>query len=104
MKSFIQSQELAFILEFIQEVVDFKEFIRGFQSTGAAILIGLGEIHLFKFYIDNDGWPVIRYKVSAVDAQWLSHNKPPICLWKKDDASQPRLPQGTLKPVPFKPM
>ena len=52
--------------EFIQEVADFKSFIHGYQSRGAARLIGLGEMHLFKFYVDNDGWPVMRYKKSAV--------------------------------------
>ena len=62
MKAFMQSQELSFMPEFIQEVADFKSFIFGYQSSGAACLIGLGEMHLFKFYMDDDGWPVMRYK------------------------------------------
>ena len=46
--------------EFIQEVADFKSFIHGYQSSGATRLIRLGEMHLFKFYMDDDGWLVIR--------------------------------------------
>ena len=53
--------------EFIQEVADFKSFIYGYQSSGAARLIGLGGMHLFKFYVDNDGWPVMMYKKSVVN-------------------------------------
>ena len=62
MKAFMQSQDLSFMPEFIQEVADFKSFIHGYQSSGATRLIGLGEMHLFKFYVDDDGWPVMRYK------------------------------------------
>ena len=42
MKAFMQSQELSFMPEFIQEVADFKSFISGYQSSGATCLIGLG--------------------------------------------------------------
>ena len=61
MKAFMQFQDLSFMPEFIQEVADFKSFIHGCQSSGATHLIGLGEMHLFKFYVDDDGWPVMRY-------------------------------------------
>ena len=49
MKAFMQSQDLSFMSEFIQEVADFKSFICGYQSSGAAYLIGLREMHIFKF-------------------------------------------------------
>ena len=41
MKAFMQSQDLSFMPEFIQEVVDFKSFIHGYQSSRAPILVGL---------------------------------------------------------------
>ena len=72
---------MSFKSEFIQEAADFKSFIHGYKSSGVTHLIGLGEMHLFKFYVDNNGWPVMRYKKSAIDAQWLSLNRPPIRLW-----------------------
>jgi hypothetical protein len=53
MKAFMQSQEQAFMPKVIQEVADFKSFIEGYQSSGAARLIGLGKMHLFKFYVDT---------------------------------------------------
>ena len=78
MKAFMQLQDLSFMPEFIQEVADFKSFIHGYQNSSLARLIGLGEMHLFKFYVDDDGWLVMRYKKSAVDAQWLPLNRPPV--------------------------
>ena len=74
----MKSQDLSFMPKFIQEVADFKFFIHGYQSSSAVHLIGLEEMHLFKFYVDDDGWPIIRYKKSTVDAQWLPLNRPPI--------------------------
>ena len=61
----MQSQDLSFMPEFIQEVADLKSFIHGYQSSGATCLIGLGEMHLFKFYVDDDGWPVIVNRVNS---------------------------------------
>ena len=59
----------AFILKLVQEVADFKKFLHGYRHDGANKLIGLGEMHLFKFYVehkgDNMGWPVMRYKVRS---------------------------------------
>lgn len=68
MKAFMDSQKTtAFIPELVQEVADFKKFLVGYQHDGANKLTGLGEMHLFKFYVeedgDNVGWPVMRYKV-----------------------------------------
>ena len=70
MKAFMDSQKTtAFIPELVQEVADFKKFLYGYQHDGANKLIGLGEMHLFKFYVEekgNDmGWPVMRYKVRS---------------------------------------
>jgi hypothetical protein len=104
MKAFMQSQELSFMPELIQEVGDFKSFISGYQCSGAASLIGLGDKHLFKFFVDNDGVPVMTYKKSATDAHWLPRDRPPLRLWKTDSNGRPMLPRGAPKPVPFKPM
>ena len=70
MKAFIDSQKTtAFIPELVQEVVDFKKFLQGYQYDGANKLIGLRKMHLFKFYVeekgDDMGWPVMRYKVHS---------------------------------------
>ena len=70
MKAFMDSQKTtAFIPELVQEVADFKKFLQGYEHDGANKLIGLGEMHLFKFYVeetgDDMGWPVMRYKVCS---------------------------------------
>jgi hypothetical protein len=90
--------------EVIQKVVDIKLFIEGYQSSGAARLIGLDEMYLFKFYVDTTGVPVMKYKKSTVDAQWLPQNRPLVRLRKEDADDRPTLPVGSPKPVPFKPM
>ena len=70
MNAFMDSQKTtAFIPKLVQEVADFKKFLQGYQHDGANKLIGLGEMHLFKFYVeekgDDMGWPVMRYKVCS---------------------------------------
>ena len=70
MKAFMDSQKTtAFIPELVQEVADFKKFLYGYEYDGANKLIGLGEMHLFKFYVekngDDMGWPIILYMVRS---------------------------------------
>ena len=70
MKAFMDSQKTTtFIPELVQEVADFKKFLHGYEYDGASKLIGLGEMHLFKFYVeengDNMGWLVMHYKVRS---------------------------------------
>ena len=55
MKAFMESQELSFIPEFIQEIADFKSFVKGYIRDGPGKLIGIGDMHLFKFYVDDEG-------------------------------------------------
>ena len=70
MKVFMDSlKTTAFIPELIQEVANFKKFLQGYQHDSANKLIGLREMHLFKFYIEEKGddmdWLVMRYKVRS---------------------------------------
>ena len=78
MKAFMKSQKLAFLPEVIQEVADFKSFVQGYQCSGTERLLGISNMHLFKFYVDSEGVPVMKFKKSAVDAEWEPRNKPPI--------------------------
>jgi hypothetical protein len=56
MKAFMDSQKSAvFIPELVQEVADFKSYVRDFHHDGTNKLSGLGEMHLFKFYVEEDG-------------------------------------------------
>ena len=56
MKAFMDSQKTtAFNPELVQEVANFKKFLHGYEHDDANKLIGLGEMHLFKFYIEENG-------------------------------------------------
>ena len=84
MKAFMDSQKTtAFMPELMQEVANFKKFLNGYQHDGVNKLIGLGEMHLFKFYVeekgDDMGWPVMRYKVRY---QFLPISSCPFFEWK----------------------
>jgi hypothetical protein len=73
MKTFMDLQKLAvFIPELVQEVADFKLYVQDFHHDGTNKLSGLGEMHLFKFFVEEDGedrgWPVIRYKVLPISS------------------------------------
>jgi hypothetical protein len=73
MKAFMDSQKLSvFIPELVQEIADFKSYMRDFHHDGTNKLSGLGEMHLFKFYVEEDGedrgWPVMRYKVLRISS------------------------------------
>ena len=92
MKAFMESQELSFLSEFIQEVGDFKSFVKGYLCSGASRLIGLGEMHLFRFYVESDRNPVMKYKISAVDSNWLPCDTTSRCLWNKDSSGRVKLP------------
>ena len=84
MKAFMDSQKTtAFIPELVQEVANFKKFLHGYQHDSANKLIRLGEMHLFKFYVeekgDDMGWPVMHYKVRS---QILRISICPFFEWK----------------------
>ena len=66
--------------KFIQEIANFKSFVKGYIRDGPTKLIGLGDMHLFKFFVNDEGWPIMLYKESTVDLHWLPCNKPPIYL------------------------
>jgi hypothetical protein len=77
MKAFMDSQKtVAFITEVVQEVADFKKYVKDFHHDGVNALTGLGEMHIFKFFMEADGddrgWPVMRYKVHfSFDAAYM---------------------------------
>jgi hypothetical protein len=73
MKAFMDSQKsVVFIPELVQEVADFKSYMRNFHLDGTNKLSGLGEMHLFKFYMEENGedrdWPVMWYKVLHISS------------------------------------
>jgi hypothetical protein len=73
MKAFMDLQKsTVFIPELVQEVADFKSYMRDFHHDGTNKLSGLGEMYLFKFYVEEDGedrgWPIMQYKVLHISS------------------------------------
>jgi len=64
--AFMQSPKLSFLLEIIQEVGDFKFFLKGSLCSGTTIKIDLEEMHLFRFYVDSNGVPIMMYLKSTI--------------------------------------
>jgi hypothetical protein len=56
MKAFMDLQKSAvFIPELVQEVADFKSYVWDFHHDDTNKLFGLGEMQLFKLYVEEDG-------------------------------------------------
>jgi len=68
MKAFMVSQEWPFILQLIQEILDFKSFVQGYLKDGLEVLVGHTSMHLFRFFVDSFGWPMMEYKVFSIDS------------------------------------
>jgi hypothetical protein len=68
MKGFMLSQNYQFILQLIQEILDFKSWVNGYLNDGLDILVNHTEMHLFRFFVDKVGWLIMQYKVSPTNA------------------------------------
>jgi hypothetical protein len=64
LRAFMISQERPFILQLIQEVLDFKSWVLSCLKDGLETLVRHTNIHLFRFFIDSLGWLMMQYKVS----------------------------------------
>lgn len=66
---------VAFIFKFVLEVVHFTLNVADFHQNGVDKIVGLEELHLFKFYDKEDGydigWLLKRYKKRATNLSWL---------------------------------
>jgi hypothetical protein len=71
----------------------------GFETLARHI-----DMHLFKFFIDSMGWPIMQYKVSPIDPIWSLVNAPPIKLWKANLDGSPKLFMGIFSHVLYHPI
>jgi hypothetical protein len=63
MKAFVLSQDRPFILQLIQEILDFKSWVNGYLNDGSNILVGHTKMHLFRFFVDDISWPMMQYEI-----------------------------------------
>jgi hypothetical protein len=59
MKVFMVSQERHFILKLIQEIPYFKTWVLNSLKDAPETLIGHINMHLFRFFVDSFGWPMM---------------------------------------------
>jgi hypothetical protein len=53
------SQERPFIHQLIQEILDFKSCVLGCLKDDFGTLVGHIDMHLFRFFVDSSGWPMM---------------------------------------------
>ena len=96
MKSFMKNETIPTIPHFIQEVPDFKNFIRDWIADGSEALQGHTKAHQFKFFLDSNGCPVMKYKIFCHDEDWLPKGGEGsgIKLWKEDLDGRSLWPRG----------
>ncbi|CAM6127292.1 unnamed protein product [Calypogeia fissa] len=87
---------------FLQEVPDFKSYLKGFLLTGSDKLVGHLKPRQFRFYVRDDKMPCLQYKMKSDDEGWLP--KEGIEMWGWTDDHSPKLPAGVPKRLPMSPM
>ncbi len=104
MKAFMFSQYCPFILQLIQEILDFKSWVNGYLNASPNVFDGHTKMHLFRFFVGEVGWPMMQYKVSPTDALWSPKGGPTIRLWKEDGTGRAKLLAKVPNLVPFCPI
>lgn len=71
MKSFMEVKSTPTIPHFIKEVLDFKGFIAGHIEDKDEALEGYTKSQQFKFFVDSNGCPMMKYKIFYTNNDWL---------------------------------
>ena len=71
MQSYISMEEAPFIPNLIKEVPDFKAYVRPYIGMNKKQLVGHSNGRQYKFFVDDNGWPIMQYKQACTDTQWL---------------------------------
>ena len=93
MKLFMDVDKIPVIPHLVEEVPDFKGFIAPFIASDDKTLEGHRSAQQFKFYKHSSRWPMMQYKISCTDSDWLP-KEGGIKLWREDDFGKPLLPGG----------
>jgi hypothetical protein len=104
MKSFMEVESIPTIPHLIEEVPDFKGLIGGCIAQGDEALEGHMKAQQFKFYVDSNGCPVMKYRILCTDADWLPKEDGGIKLWREDEEGRILWPRGELSPLSVQPM
>jgi hypothetical protein len=67
MKSFMEVESIPTIPHLIEEVPNFKGFIAEHIADEDEALEGHTKAQQFKFFVDSNGWPMMKYKIFCTD-------------------------------------
>ncbi len=104
MKSFMDVESVPTIPHLIEEVPDFKGFIKGSIAEGDEALEGHTKAQQFKFFVDSNGCPMMKYRIHCNDEDWLPKEGGGIKLWKEDCEGRSLWPRGEPGPLQQQPM
>lgn len=76
LKESMTPQQCPFVPQFIQEVADFKSFIKGYHHKGASVVMEIIDMHLFCFFVDDLDCPSCYIQNSSTNYDWLSESNP----------------------------
>lgn len=104
MKSYMDlDKDGPMIPHLIEEVPDFKHFIAPYMAeAGKTRLEGHSKGSQFRFFINDDGWPLMQYKLACTEEIWKPTHIAGIKLWKADDTGKPVLPPEDAEPFAVK--
>lgn len=105
MKLSIVAELISLIFHLIEEITDFKGYIRDYIASGEEILVNQSEGEQFKFFKHDNGWPLLQYQMLYLNSEWLPSSNRGIKLWKEDPSTRKLLlPTGERKPLAPTPM
>jgi hypothetical protein len=73
-------------------------------KDGPEMLVRHIDMHMFNFFVDSLGWPLMQYKVSPTNLMWSPIHGPLIRLWKANLDNSLKLPIGVPSLVLYCPI
>src|ERR1700737_4804700 len=95
-KSYMDLDHMPVIPHMIEEVPDFKAFIKPYMLKGGDRLVGYTKAQQFRFYIRDDGLPAMQFKLLCTSPNWGPDDG--ILIWRQDNDGKCLLPDGDPKP------
>ena len=102
MKSYMDLENTPVIPHMIEEVSNFKAFIKPYIQSEAHQLIGYMKAQQFRFDMRDDGVPAMQYKLLCTTQDW----SPPegLLVWRVDADGKIMLSDGEPRPCESIPM
>jgi hypothetical protein len=102
MKLYMDLDNVPIIPHLIEEVSNFKTFIKPFILKGGDRLVGHTKAQQFRLYMCDDGLPAMQFKVLCTSPNWGPEEG--ILVWRQNEDEKCMLPDGEPKPCTPNPM